>query len=279
MGIASQEPFDAIESWVGAKVRTTLTWNDVYNPDDAYAGSFTAQSTLKRPFGDTERPGILLNLIGGIWKNYGQTWEQAGSGADGDIYYSLWKQAIDAMRANWKDRDPSLLYVAFAREFNVPPEYINWRVESDESDAFIAAWRRFHKLLRTYLPGAKLVWCPKSGGGSDVPYPGSEYVDVIGTVIGDEMSFDDWLTRPGDGLLAIQAFAKAEGRTIGVCRWIAEKNDSSTFVEGTVRWLIENAGTAPGQVELGVFDDISCVKGDESATCNTLQSTFAKHLK
>jgi hypothetical protein len=279
MGMTSREPFDAMESWLGAEVYTTLTWNDIYIPDDPNAGSFTAEATLKHPFGDAARPGILLNLVGGIWKNYGQTWKDAGAGVDGDIYDSIWKQAIDAMRVNWNDRDPKLLYVAFAREFNVPPEYIEWRVESDESDSFIAAWRRFHKLLRTRLPGAKLVWCPKAGDGSDVAYPGRDYVDVIGAVVGDEMSFDEWLTRPSDGLLAIQAFAKTEGRTIGVCRWLAEKNESSDFVESFVTWLIENAGTAPGQVEIGVFDDISCVKGDESATCKALQAAFAKHLK
>jgi hypothetical protein len=280
LGIMANGSAPDIERWLGVRIGATATWNDGFD------WTFAHQSTLKDPFEDNRADGLLLDLVAAIWKDQGQSWSAAASDPPGGSYDAFWTTAVQAMRTSWGNRDPADLYVAFARDFNVSHSSIQWSVSSDEVEAFIAAWRRFHGIFKRELPGARLVWCPTSFGNLlkslDTAYPGSDYVDVIGVTTNDDgfADFESLLTA-SNGLDRFQQFALREGKPLAICSWSVDAQNPN-FATAFTTWLLDNRGVSAGQVALAIYNDWAtthCAQGNSSAACDALKAQYNKHLR
>ncbi|HET9931587.1 MAG TPA: hypothetical protein VFQ35_12895, partial [Polyangiaceae bacterium] len=160
----------SLAKWLSSQVIAMAgTWNDTS------ADVQLEQYTLNHEYRDWNED--IDDAIGGIFK--GETWAQAANG-DFDV---RWRSAVTSIKRAWGSRDPALLNVRFAHEFNLAES--QWKVRGDEADAFRDAWARFHGIFKEVLPTASLVWCPNDGTSGSLAldvrkaYPGGSYVDVI----------------------------------------------------------------------------------------------------
>jgi hypothetical protein len=144
-------------------------------------------------------------------------------------------------------------------EFN--GSWYPWSVASNtDAQNFAAFWRQIVDTMRA-VPGQqfKFLWNPNGGGSSDwnleLAYPGSAYVDYIGTDIYDQY----WGTSPTPqaawsnavnqtwGLNWLVSFAAAQGRPIAVPEWSVDfrsdghgMGDDPNFINQFANWIAAN---------------------------------------
>jgi beta-mannanase len=184
---------------------------------------------------------------------------------------------VASIKKNWAPRDPSLLNIRFAHEFNLDGS--DWRVTGDDAENFKQAWRRFYRIFKANLPSASLVWCPNDGTSGDLEldirdaYPGDDYVDVIcidtynqWRWVNDAASFDEKLQGTYDngaplGAESWRKFAEAQGKPLAIGEWSSngdpnaegDGGDSPGYIEWFHDWLIEHAGNSAGKIKYAVF--------------------------
>src|SRR6185312_7440974 len=242
------------------------TWND------NAAETQTAQYSIQ-PSGDFGAWNRCLDLaVGGIFQRQGESWASAAAGA----YDDRWRTAVSAIKSAWGTRDPALLNIRFAHEFNLKDS--NWRVTGDDADNFKKAWGGFHDILKAALPSASLVWCPNDGTSSllnlDVrnSYPGNDQVDIIAI---DTYNQYPWVNNAADFMTKINGlgsdgaplgaeswrkFAAAQGKPFAIGEWASNGDvsggnggDSPSYIQLFHDWLVANGGTGPGQIKYAVF--------------------------
>jgi hypothetical protein len=256
-----------LANWVQSHaVRVAGTWDDSF---DAQTGQWSVSGNY------ADWTNMLDLAVGGIYQKQGQTWAQAASGA----YKSRWQTAIDQIASGWGSRDPALLNIRFAHEFNLTGS--DWKVTGGDAANFKKAWVIFHDLLKAKLPTASLVWCPNdgtSGGlGLDIAnaYPGSDYVDVIGV---DTYNAWPWVNTEADftsklnqgtadsplGAEKWRQFAEQRGKPLAIGEWGNNGDtgepaddggggDSPTYIRLFHDWLVSHGGTGAGQIKYAVY--------------------------
>lgn len=78
---------------------------------------------------------------------------------------------------------------------------------------YVAAYRHFVKLCRTYASHAKFMWSPRGEDGLQAYYPGSDYVDVIGLTILGLQKYD--VDKYGRALSFAESLRPAYDRVAG----------------------------------------------------------------
>jgi hypothetical protein len=144
-------------------------------------------------------------------------------------------------------------------EFN--GSWYPWSVANNtDAQNFAAFWRQIVDSMRA-VPGQqfKFLWNPNGGGTSDwnleLAYPGSAYVDYIGTDIYDQY----WGSSPTPqaawsdavnqtwGLNWLVSFAGAQGRPIAIPEWSVDfrsdghgMGDDPNFINQFANWIAAN---------------------------------------
>lgn len=239
------------------------TWNDTT------AEVQTEQYTLGNGFGDWNKD--IDDAIGGIFK--GETWAQAANGDFDD----RWRETVRAIKKAWGSRNPALLNVRFAHEFNLAES--QWRVSGADVGSFRRAWTRFYGIFKETLPTASLVWCPNDGtsGSLDLDirdaYPGNEFVDVIcidtynqWPWVDDAESFQEKIHRTEEngapiGAEAWRAWAEQQGKPFSIGEWASngdpekadDGGDSPDYIQRFRDWLLQHGGSGPGKIKYAVF--------------------------
>ncbi|MCY7396080.1 MAG: hypothetical protein LH468_08015 [Nocardioides sp.] len=240
--------------WRGTPVPIAGTWND-------NAESQVDQWTLQPGFEYGSWQGDVDVAVGAIFKDRGESWKAAATGA----YDARWRSTLTNLTKAWGAR-PGTVYLRFAHEFN--GDWYPWSVTRAEADDFRSAWRRFRALQRDLAPEQKLVFCPNSettaSSGLDWrdAFPGADQVDVLSVDYYNQYPFT---TTAADfdrtvlsydaagaprGLERFRQFAAAEGLPFAISEWStnADMGDSPAFVTALRRWLTEHGGTGAGEV-------------------------------
>jgi hypothetical protein len=136
-----------------------------------------------------------------------------------------------------------------------------WSVASNtDAQNFAEFWRQIVNTMRA-VPGQqfKFLWNPNGGGSSswnlELAYPGSAYVDYIGTDVYDEYwgspftpqaSWSNAVTQTW-GLNWLTTFAAAEGRPIAIPEWSVDfrtdghgLGDDPYFISQFANWIAAN---------------------------------------
>ncbi len=136
-----------------------------------------------------------------------------------------------------------------------------WSVANNtDAQNFAAFWRQIVNTMRA-VPGQqfKFLWNPNGGGSSswnlELAYPGSAYVDYIGTDVYDEYwsspftpqaSWSNAVTQTW-GLNWLVTFAAAEGRPIAIPEWSVDfrddgfgLGDDAYFISQFANWIAAN---------------------------------------
>ena len=136
-----------------------------------------------------------------------------------------------------------------------------WSVANNtDAQNFAAFWRQIVKTMRA-VPGQqfKFLWNPNGGGSSswnlELAYPGSAYVDYIGTDVYDgywgspftpQASWNSAVTQTW-GLNWLATFAAAEGRPIAIPEWSVDFRDDGfglgddpNFINQFSNWIAAN---------------------------------------
>lgn len=214
---------------------------------------------------------------GGLWRAAGETWAAAAAGAYDGRWTTFWAR----LGQYWAPRDPALLYVRLAHEYNITSS--PWRLEPGQEANFITAWRRWHSIKQSILPAAKLTWCPNCGNSYHTSYdirdtyPGDAYVDVIGT---DWYNTWPWVNTVADfavkinqvqannapqGIEKWRQYAASRGKPMAISEWASSSNPSSSagggdapvFMEQLYGWLQQHGGTGAGKLLYEVFFNVA----------------------
>ncbi len=144
-------------------------------------------------------------------------------------------------------------------EFN--GSWYPWSVANNtDAQNFAEFWRQIVDTMRA-VPGQqfKFLWNPNGGGSSswnlELAYPGSAYVDYIGTDVYDEYwgspftpqaSWSNAVTQTW-GLNWLTTFAAAQGRPIAIPEWSVDfrsdgygLGDDPTFINQFANWIAAN---------------------------------------
>ncbi len=136
-----------------------------------------------------------------------------------------------------------------------------WSVASNaDAQNFAEFWRQIVTTMRA-VPGQqfKFLWNPNGGGSTswnlELAYPGSAYVDYIGTDVYDEYwgssftpqaSWNNAVTQTW-GLNWLTTFAAAEGRPIAIPEWSVDYRtdghglgDDPYFINQFANWIATN---------------------------------------
>ena len=136
-----------------------------------------------------------------------------------------------------------------------------WSVASNtDAQNFAQFWRQIVNTMRA-VPGQqfKFLWNPNGGGSSswnlELAYPGSAYVDYIGTDVYDEYwgssftpqaSWSNAVTQTW-GLNWLTTFAAAQGKTIAIPEWSVDYRsdgqglgDDPYFISQFANWIAGN---------------------------------------
>ncbi|MFC3686824.1 glycosyl hydrolase [Aquipuribacter hungaricus] len=240
--------------WRGRDVEIAGTWND-------NLASQPYQWSVRPGFEYGSWQGDLDVAVGGIYKDRGETWAAAATGA----YDARWRLTLTNLRQAWGSR-PGTVYVRFAHEFN--GEWYPWSVTGSETASFVAAWERFRAIQLEVAPRTKLVFCPNSetSGSNRLDwrraFPGAEDVDVMAVDVYNQypfvrtaQQFESAAARVDAtgaplGLEQHRRFAQSVGRPFAVAEWSSNGSmgDSPVFVAELHRWLSRHGGTGSGQV-------------------------------
>ena len=172
---------------------------------------------------------------------------RAAKGDYNSFYFSLGKQLV----ANGQ----SDTIINLSRELN--GSWYDWSERAaprSEKDAYILAWRQAVKTMRS-VPGEhfKFLWTvfPNAATVADA-WPGSKYVDYVGTDIFDwyggypktthAAHWQQLLKATPGGLDWIAAFSKATGKPIIIPEWGLDflpfgGQDNLSFVSDMLAWL------------------------------------------
>ncbi len=241
-------------AWRGRPVQIAGTWND-------NAASQPYQWSLRPGFEYGDWQGDVDVAVGGIYKDRGETWAAAASGA----YDARWRQSLGAVQQAWGSR-PGTVYVRFAHEFN--GDWYPWSVEGAEAAHFVAAWKRLRAIQLDVAPRTRLVFCPNAETSAAnrldwrTAFPGAAYVDVVSVDLYNQYPFirtaEEFSAASGRldgtgaplGLEQHRLFAASVGRPFAISEWSsnADLGDAPVFVTELHRWLTRHGGTGPGQV-------------------------------
>ncbi|MDQ1289503.1 MAG: hypothetical protein QG622_3069 [Actinomycetota bacterium] len=255
------------EKWRGSQADIAGVW------DDTAASQVEVWSICGGQYKSWDK--ALDLAMGGIFRSKGESWSKAASGS----YDKRWTQVLTRMKKCWGDRDPGKLYLRFAHEMNLPNE---WKVAAGEEDEFVTTFRRLADIRDQVFPGAKLVFSPNEGGGSDCGdirklWPGKNdagrnYAAVYAVDaynwwphVTTASGFQEKIQRSTSdgspiGIEKHRQLAESLGTPFAVSEWsnraIASDGggggESPTFVKEYNSWLREHAGDPdhpkPGQV-------------------------------
>src|SRR5947208_9769572 len=146
-------------------------------------------------------------------------------------------------------------------EFN--GSWYKWYAGNDPA-AFAAYWRQIVTTMRAVAPGLKFDWCPTLGvanmpKGTLAAYPGSAYVDFIGTDVYDQawgpnnstvpdpaVRWNGYVTQQ-NGLDWVASFAAQQGKPISIPEWGLSiradghgGGDHAYFVQHMHDWIVGN---------------------------------------
>lgn len=263
VGVASGELAKQLRS---GKIDMAGTWND------------TADGQIEQWSISDEYKGwnkMIDVAVGGIYRQNGDSWAEAARGA----YLDRWQKIIDNLASGWGSRDPSMLNIRFAHEFNLRES--QWRVTGDDVENFKKAWIAFHELLKRKAPNSSLVWCPNDGTSGDLnlhigdAYPGNDYVDVIAIDtynswpwVDTEDTFSQKLGKGSvsepEGAEKWRLFAQQRGKPLAIGEWASNGDtgtsidaggggDSPTYIRLFHDWLVEHGGNGAGQIKYAVY--------------------------
>lgn len=250
-------------TWRGTPVAIGGTWND----------SLAAQTGLWTIAAGGEWGAWVQDLdiaVGAIYRSRGETWKQAAKGR----YDARWRKSLTTMRALWGDR-PGTLHIRFAHEFN--GAWTPWYVTGKEAKKFAKSWRRYRKLQKQVLPGAKLVFSPNDGTSAGLrldwrkAFPGKRHVDEMGVDSYNQFPFvttaaafsakakkRDKRGAPA-GIESHRLYARSKGLPMAVPEWStnAREGDGAAYIRLFSAWLKAHAGTGPGQVPYEILFNVS----------------------
>jgi len=192
----------------------------------------------------------------GYFKPTSSSMVAAAAGDDNSKFYALGKLLVADGLAN--------TIIDLGREMNASwYEWSEQRAPSSEPDAYILAWRQIVQTMRT-VPGQhfKFLWTLYMDDTSVAEsWPGSAYVDYIGTDIFDwyggpgstyphtasgaldhEKKWQEILTTPVGGLDWIAKFSRATGKPIVIPEWGLDFHtfggqDDLLFIRNMMAWL------------------------------------------
>ena len=170
-----------------------------------------------------------------------------------------YNQYFATLAQNLVSQGESTAILRLGWEFN--GTWYPWSVANNtDAQNFASFWRQIVNTMRA-VPGEQFsfLWNPNSGGSSSwdltLAYPGSAYVDYIGTDIYDEYwgtpktpqnSWNNALTESW-GLNWLTGFAASEGRPIAMPEWsVTIRNDGyglgddPYFVNQFANWVASN---------------------------------------
>ena len=248
------------ETWRGSPVAIAGTWNDSY---DGQTALWTIQPG--KEYGSWSK--ALDVAVGAIYKDRGETWAAAASGA----YDARWTTCLQGVKAR---RSGLPTFIRFAHEFN--GSWVPWSVLGTEAASFVAAWKRFVAIARREFPEAKLVFCPNDGTSSSLNldwrtcFPGATHVDVLGV---DSYNQYPWVNTAADfqskvnrvdsfgapiGIEKHRLFAETAGLPFAVCEWSsnADMGDAPEYMRQFRGWLDVNRGTGPGKVAYEILFNV-----------------------
>jgi hypothetical protein len=158
-------------TWRGSAIGVGGSW------DDDSIDTQTNQWTLREGPWNTWA-GPLDIAVGGIFKNNGETWAAAATGA----YDSRWTTALNNIKTKLGTRSPGNLYLRFAHEMN--GDWSDWNVTTANAANFRAAMTRF-STLRYQVFGQsnypKLVMCVNDGTSAGQAGPADLFVATDST--------------------------------------------------------------------------------------------------
>lgn len=266
VGVANGELEQHLAS---GRIEVAATWND------AEVANQLGQDSLFYEYAAWDR--MLDVAIGGIYPDAGDTWAAAAADTEG-TYGERWSDALEAVARAWGDRDPALLHIRFAHEFNVAS--LPWAVTGEEVESFKLAWQRFAAIFRERLPEASLVWCPGAATSNALDlrvadaWPGDEYVDVVcidwknawpwaGSADEVEAKLIAGTAENPVGPEMWRRFAADRGKPLAISEWANPGDpdlgggggggESPALVEIFHGWLIEHAGSDPGRIKYAVY--------------------------
>jgi hypothetical protein len=144
-------------------------------------------------------------------------------------------------------------------EFN--GSWYKWYAGNDPA-AFAGYWRQIVTTMRAVAPGLKFDWCPTLGvanmpKGVAAAYPGSAYVDFVGTDVYDQawgpnnstvpdpaVRWNGYVTQQ-NGLDWVASFAAQQGKPISIPEWGLSirtdghgGGDNAYFVQHMHDWIV-----------------------------------------
>jgi hypothetical protein len=186
-GASSDESADGrYGAWRGEPIQIGGTW------DNGNAEQVAMRTICPRgPWAAWNKP--LDIAIGAIDVHRGESWAAAAKGA----YTARWTKNLTKIKQCWGSRDPSMIYIRFAHEMNIPQD---WQVRGGQEANFVKAITLYSNLRYTILPQAKIVLCPNDGtdprlGGLDIRklWPGK---DASGRPVADVYAVDSYNMNP-----------------------------------------------------------------------------------
>lgn len=207
MGYQAVERVPAYEAFLGRKVDYILEFQATNGPDghlswpDYMRAYYTPARLGNRPLslGATLSSRTVTSPPGDYYARQ-FTWQQLADGAYDVVWADLAKNLV---ATGQKD---SIL--RGAHEFNI--QIFAHRVLSGEQTAFIAAWRRWHGIVRANGHTGPIHWNPVGHDYTSFPaiqaYPGDAFVDVI-----DLDMYDAYYSR-GASLSAPRTLAEQQAK-------------------------------------------------------------------
>jgi len=228
-----------------------------------------------------------LNLaMGGIFRvASGETWGQAAGGT----FDTRWQTAANRIAALWT-RPFSDLYLDFAREMN-GGTWNPWYVEPGDAANFKSAWARWAAIMRSTLPGVKLMLTYNDGTGSGMATPLQTWPTVQPPDIcavdtynawphaTDASSFNSKMSQTSGGAIG------SGGYPIGLEAWRQQAllwgvpialsefangafstdggggGDHPYWTTAMLDWCYTNAGTGPGKVHHAIWFNHGAAEG------------------
>jgi hypothetical protein len=262
-GAASSYSADgSFGTWRGEPVGIGGTWDDSFEEQ-------TAQDSLVN--GDWKNwNGPIDEAVGAIWKDHGESWSAAASGA----YNARWTTALQHLATNRAGKGTT--YIRFAHEMN--GDWTQWSVKTAaEATSFKAAITQFSNLRYQFFPAGKIVMCPNDGttGGQVSPktyFPDkdSQNRNVVDVFCADYYNQYPHITDynqirahfldSGDGIEMWRQFAESKGVPFALGEWgncgiVADcagnddgLGEAPNFMNAVNDWAREHAGNTASPV-------------------------------
>jgi hypothetical protein len=223
-----------------------LIGSEGWNGMDGAGGSESWMLNQWRPTGLRLVVGVPI-----IPDGTGGTLAQGAAGAYNQYFTTLAQTLVAGGAGN------AILRLGW--EFN--GNWFNWSVANNtDAQNFAAYWRQIVNTMRA-VPGQQFgfLWNPNNGNSSswnvELAYPGSAYVDYVGTDVYDEywgspktaQASWSWAVNQSYGLNWLVNFAAREGRPIAVPEWSVTirsdgfgLDDDPYFVQQFGAWVAAN---------------------------------------